>query len=67
MRRELGRIEKELAGKGISITTAADRILELVAAEGLRPVPPPKPLEPISGEEDLGVVCWMALLPPEPA
>ena len=67
VRRELGRIEKELAGKGISITTAADRILELVAAEGLRPVPPPKPLEPISGEEDLGVVCWMALLPPETA
>lgn len=36
VRRELGRMEKELAGKTISI----------------------------SGEEDLGVVCWMALLPP---
>ena len=64
VRRELGRIEKELAAKEISMSGAAGRILELVASEGLRPVPPPKPLEPISGEEDLGVVCWMALLPP---
>ena len=64
VRRELGRIETAFAGKEISITGAAERILELVASEGLRPVPPPKPLEPISGEDDLGVVCWMALLPP---
>ena len=64
VRRDLGRIEKELAAKEISVTDAADRVLELVRTEGLRPVPPPKPLEPIAGEEDLGVVCWMALLPP---
>ena len=64
VRRELGRIEKEFEAKEISMSGAAGRILELVASEGLRPVPPPKPLEPISGEEDLGVVCWMALLPP---
>lgn len=67
IRRDLGRIEKELEEKAISTSRAAERILEIVASEGLRPVPLPKPLEPITGEEDLGVVCWMALLPPTDA
>ena len=64
IRRELGRIEKELEDKAISLSEAAGRIVALVKSEGLRPVEPPKPLEPIEGEQDLGVVCWMALLPP---
>ena len=38
----------------------------LVDAEGLCEVEPPEPLKQIAGEDDLGVVCWIALLPCRP-
>jgi hypothetical protein len=37
-------------------------VVEVVDAFGLRAVEPPPPLEVIT-EDDLGVVCWMAVLP----
>jgi len=37
--------------------------VEIIKDFGLQPVPPPPALEPIT-EEDIGVVCWMAALPP---
>lgn len=41
---------------------AAGQIVEVVQEFGLQPVPPPPALEPIT-EDDIGVVCWMAVLP----
>ena len=64
VRKALGAIEQALRKKSIPRSEAARRIVALVDAEGLREVKPPEPLKKITGEEDLGVVCWMALLPP---
>lgn len=41
----------------------AKRILELVDELGLEPPPPPDPLPEIR-DEDVHLVCWMALVPP---
>jgi hypothetical protein len=41
----------------------ATHVVELVERLGLRPVERDEVLEPIT-EDDVGVVCWMALLPP---
>ena len=41
---------------------AALKLVELVQVFGLHAVEPPPPLEPIT-DEDVGVVCWMAVLP----
>jgi len=43
-------------------TEAAQRIVAAVQAFGLQPIEPPPPIEPIR-EDDVGVVCWMAVLP----
>ena len=40
---------------------AAQRIIDVVAFYGLTKVDPPEPLLPIT-EDDVGVVCWMAVL-----
>ena len=50
-----------MAGE-ISKAAAAVEIVELVQAEGLRPVDPPERLTPIK-EDDVGVVCWMEIQP----
>ena len=63
VRKRLGEIERAFGAKTISLHEAARRIVELVDEEGLREAAPPEPLKRISGEQDLGVVCWMALLP----
>lgn len=63
VRKRLGEIERAFGAKTISLHQAARRIVELVDEEGLREATPPEPLKRISGEQDLGVVCWMALLP----
>jgi hypothetical protein len=47
----------------ISRDDAARRIVEVVESFGLQAVEPPPALEPIA-EDDVGVVCWMAVLPP---
>lgn len=67
VRKALGEIERALSAGKIPLSDAARRIVALVDAEGLREVKPPDPLKRIAGEEDLGVVCWMALLPPPTA
>jgi hypothetical protein len=48
---------------GISRDDAARRIVEVVESFGLQVVEPPPALEPIL-EDDVGVICWMAVLPP---
>lgn len=64
VRKRLGEIERAFRAEKVSLRDAVLRIVELVDEEGLREATPPEPLKRISGEEDLGVVCWMALLPP---
>ena len=40
----------------------AEGILEVVRELGLKPSPPPKPL-PVIDENDIHLVCWMAITP----
>ena len=62
IRTALGAIRHHLTNNTISPTTAAAKIVELVRSYGLREVEPPKPL-PVISEKDIGVVCWLAVLP----
>lgn len=64
VRSALGAIRKDLANETISPTEAAQSIVDVVRSYGLRKVAPPDPMEEIT-EEDLGVVCWLAVLPSE--
>ena len=64
VRSALGAIRRDLTGEVISATVAAARIVEVVHSYGLRGVEPAEPLEEIT-EEDVGVVCWLAVLPTE--
>ncbi len=40
----------------------AEAVLEVVHELGLKPAPPPKPL-PVIDENDIYLVCWMAVTP----
>lgn len=62
VRQALGRIQRATDDGSLSRTEAAREIVGIVDSFGLLPVEPPPPLDPIS-EEDLGVVCWMGVLP----
>ncbi len=62
VRRTLGEIRRSVETQAISQGEAALRVVELVREEGLRPVDPPARVEPITAA-DLGVVCWMEVLP----
>lgn len=62
VRQALGAIKRRLDAEAIDPIEAAQRIIDVVAFYGLTKVDPPEPLLPIT-EEDLGVVCWMAVLP----
>jgi hypothetical protein len=53
---------RQALGKIQSRADAALGIVGVVESFGLLPVEPPPPLDPIT-EEDLGVVCWMGVLP----
>jgi superfamily II DNA or RNA helicase len=66
VRQALVAIRDDLQKGSVSRDEAARRIVRLVDDFGLRGVPPPPPLEPIS-EDDVGVVCWMIVLPPSSA
>jgi hypothetical protein len=55
-------IRNDLEKASISRDEAARRIVAVVADFGLQTIPPPPPLEPIT-EDEIGVVCWMAVLP----
>ena len=65
VRQALGTVRRELDAEDIDPIEAAGRIVEIVAFYGLSKVDPPEPLLPIT-EEDVGVVCWMAVLPDRP-
>ena len=62
IRQALGNIRRELVREAMNPTEAARRIIDLVEFYGLRDVDPSAPLPEIT-EEDIGVVCWMAVLP----
>ena len=62
IRRALRKIQDRLDTAEISRDKAATEIVEVVAEFGLRPVDPP-PLPERIGVDDLGVVCWMVVLP----
>lgn len=64
IRQALGSIRRELDREAISPTDAARQIIDLVEFYGLRHIDPSAPPPEIT-EEDIGVVCWMAVLPPE--
>ena len=62
VRRELNGINSELREERITSATAAGQIVELVERLGLQPVS----LDDVPAsidEDDLGVVCWMVVLP----
>jgi hypothetical protein len=62
VRKALSTIRNDLEKASISRDEAARRIVAVVADFGLQTIPPPPPLEPIT-EDEIGVVCWMAVLP----
>ena len=66
VRRELNGIAAEAREERISRNDAARRIVELVERVGLQPVRVDD-VPPEITEDDLGVVCWMAVLPPAAA
>ncbi len=62
VRRALGEVEDAVRGQTLTLDDAAARIVGVVGEFGLRAVPEP-PLPVALTAEDLGVVCWMAVLP----
>ena len=62
VQRALSALRREYAEGVMSAPDCAARIVEVVNRFGLRPVEIPEPSEPIS-EDDLGVVCFQAVLP----
>lgn len=62
VRRALGGVQDRVLGAEITLDEAAVQIVAVVQDFGLQPVEPP-PLPEKIGEDDLGVVCWMAVLP----
>jgi hypothetical protein len=63
VRQALTTIRTLVTEGSISRDDAARRIVEAVESFGLQAVEPPPALEPVT-EDDVGVVCWMAVLPP---
>ncbi|MEX2193909.1 MAG: helicase-related protein [Thermoleophilaceae bacterium] len=62
VRRALGDVQDRVRAAEITLEEAAVQIVAVVDDFGLQPVEPP-PLPEKIEEEDLGVVCWMAVLP----
>jgi len=62
VRQALEAIRRELNREAIDPTEAARQIIDLVDFYGLRAIDPAAPPPEIT-EEDIGVVCWMAVLP----
>lgn len=62
VRRALGDVQARLQDRTLSRDEAAVEIIRVVSDFGLQPVAPP-PLPERITVEDLGVVCWMAVLP----
>ena len=62
IRQALGNIRRELDREAMNPTEAARQIIDIVEFYGLRYIDPSAPPPEIT-EEDIGVVCWMAVLP----
>ena len=62
VRRALNEMRQEVDAGRISRDEAAAQVTALVEALGLQPVDQGEPLEMIT-EDDVGVVCWIAVLP----
>ncbi len=62
VRRALNEIRAAVAEERMSRNEAASRVVALVDELGLQPVPLGEPPPPIT-DDDLGVVCWMAIAP----
>jgi hypothetical protein len=62
VRHALTEIRSQVVQGAISRDDAARQIVEVVESFGLQPVEPPALLDPVD-ESDVGVVCWMAVLP----
>lgn len=65
VRRSLAAIRQLVVAGTLSRDEAARRVVDVVETYGLRAVEDEPPLEPIT-QDDLGVVCWMAVLPAAP-
>jgi superfamily II DNA or RNA helicase len=63
VRKALSDIRSSVADGTISRNEAAAQVVAIVESFGLQPVEHPEPMTEIT-EEDLGVVCWMAVLGP---
>ncbi len=63
VRHSLTEIRNAVVEGVISRDDAARQIVDVVRSFGLQPVEPPPLLDPIT-EDDVGVVCWMIVLPP---
>lgn len=62
VRHALSEVRSRVTLGTISRDDAARQIVEVVDSFGLQPVEPPPLLDPID-EHDVGVVCWMAVMP----
>jgi superfamily II DNA or RNA helicase len=62
VRQAIAQIRSSVSEGSISRDEAAVRIVQVVDSFGLQAVEPPPALEPIN-EDNIGVVCWMAVLP----
>jgi hypothetical protein len=62
VRQALNQVRASVAEGEISRDDAARQVVEIVESFGLQSVEPAPALEPID-ESDIGVVCWMAVLP----
>lgn len=65
VRHALTQVRSRVVEGTISRDDAARQIVGVVESFGLQPVEPPPLLDPIT-EDDVGVVCWMAVLPAAP-
>jgi superfamily II DNA or RNA helicase len=62
VRTALSNVQRRLVARELSRDQAAEVVVAIVGEYGLTRVEPPPPLAPIT-EEDVGVVCWMQILP----
>jgi superfamily II DNA or RNA helicase len=62
VRTALSDVQRRVAARELSRDQAAQAVVAITAEYGLTPVEPPPPLAPIT-EDDVGVVCWMQVLP----
>jgi superfamily II DNA or RNA helicase len=65
VRKALGAVHASVQAAELTLDQAAAQIVAVVDELGLRGVEPPTPATPVT-VDDLGVVCWMAVLPPAP-